>query len=62
MTENKSIFSTLNSVSSLLPVTLVDGSRSYDEEASSANATPSLSLSYILYIPKFPLNLLSVNL
>ena len=57
MTGNKVIIFTVNSVSSLLPVTLADGSTSYTEGVNAANATPSLSLSFVLYIPKFSFNL-----
>jgi len=61
VTRNKGILSTLNSLSSLLPVTLVDGSASYTGGVATANATLYLSLSCVLYIPKFSFNLLSVS-
>ena len=41
MTENKDIMSTLHSVSSLLPITLADGSISYTEGEGATNATES---------------------
>ena len=58
MTENKGILFPLNSIFSLLLVTLAYGSTSYTESMGTVNATPSLSLSYVLYIPKFLFNLL----
>jgi len=61
MTENKSIQSTLNSISLLLPVTLADGYTSYTEGVGTANDIPSLSLSSVLYALKFPFNLLLVS-
>jgi len=60
MIENKGILSTLISISSLL-VTLANGSTTYTEGAGIANATPSLLFSYVLYIPKFKFNLLSIS-
>ena len=42
-------------------VTLVDGSRSYTEGVGAFNAKPFLSLSSVLYIPKFTFNLLYVS-
>ena len=60
MIENKGILSTLISISSLL-VTLANGSPTYTEGAGIANATPSLLFSYVLYIPKFKFNLLSLR-
>jgi len=52
--------SALLSVSSLLLVTLADGS-SYTKGVGTTNATHSLSLSSVVYVPKFPFNLLSVS-
>ena len=61
MIGNKGILSTLNSLFSLLFVTLADGFKSYIECVGVAKATPFLSLSSVLYIPKFSFNLLSVS-
>jgi len=51
MTGSKDILSTLNSASSILPVTLAGSSTSYTEGVDAASDTPSLPLSFVLYIP-----------
>ena len=51
----------VDSVSKLLFVTLAHGSKSYIDGVGAANATPSLSLSFVLYIPNFSFNLLCVR-
>jgi len=61
MIGNKGILSNLNSIFSLLSVTLVDSFTSYTEGVGTINATPSLSISSILYISKFLSNLLPVS-
>ena len=53
MTGNKSIISTLISISSSLLVTLIDGSTSYTKGGGTANAASFLSLSHVIYTPKF---------
>ena len=49
MNRNKSILSTLNSISSMIPVTLADGFTSYIKGVDTANATLSLSF-YLFFI------------
>jgi len=61
ITGNKDILSTLNSIFLLLLIILADGSTFYTEGVCTANAKLSLSLSFVLYIPKFSFNLLSVS-
>ena len=61
MTGKKDFLFTLNSASTLLPVTLEDDSTSYAEGVGATNATPSLPLSSVLYTPKFSFNLLYVS-
>ena len=61
MNENKGIMSSFNSTCSFPSITLADGSTSSFQGIEIANATLSLSLSFVLYVPKFSFNLLSVS-
>ena len=61
MTSTSSLLSDLEQSSSLPNVTLVDGSATTLSGLGTANLSPNLSLSSILYIHDFPFNLLSVS-
>lgn len=61
MTGNSNVFSTYSPSSPGATVTLADGSFVPVLGRGSAVATSSLPLSSILYLPKFPFNLLSIS-
>ena len=59
MTGNQCIMFSFTSVSN--SVVLVDGSLTPIQGIDAATITPTLSLSFVFYLPCFPFNLLSVN-
>ena len=61
MTGISGLLSDLEHSSSLPNVTLVDGSATIVSSLGTANLNPNLSLSYVLYIPNFHFNLLSIS-
>ena len=61
MTGTSGLLSDLEHSSSLPNVTLVDGSATIVSSLGTANLNPNLSLSYVLYIPNFHFNLLSIS-
>ena len=61
MSGNKGILSSFDSNSFYPSVTLADDSLSFVQGIGSANTTHSLSLSSMLYVLKFSLNLVSIN-
>ena len=61
MTGTSSLLSDLKQSSSLLNVTLANGSATTFSGLGTANLSPNLSLSSVLYIPDFPFNLLSIS-
>ena len=61
ITGNKSILHELSSPLSRPIVTLANDTTSHIESVGTAKVTDSLSLSSILYIPKFPFNLLFIS-
>jgi len=61
MTENKDILPSLYYGSFHPSMTLADNSISFVEDIGIVNATSTLLLSFVLYIPKFPSNLLSIS-
>ena len=61
MTSTSSLLSDLEQSSSLPNVTLVDGSTTTVSSLGTANLSPNLCLSFVLYIPDFPFNLLSIS-
>ena len=61
MTGTSGLLSDLEQSSSLPNVTSADGSATTVFGLGIANLSPNLSLSFILYIPNFPFNLLSIS-
>ncbi|KAJ9544458.1 hypothetical protein OSB04_024165 [Centaurea solstitialis] len=61
MTGNPTLFSTFNKHMSPSHVTIADGSASSVLGSGTVELTPSVSLSYVLSLPKFSFNLLSVS-
>ena len=61
MTGTSSLLSDLEQSSSLPNVTLANGSATTVSGLGTANLSPNLSLSSVLYIPDFPFNLLSIS-
>ena len=61
MTGTSSLLSDLEQSSILPNVTLADGSAITVSGLGTANLSPNLSLSSILYIPDFPFNLLLIS-
>ncbi|KAL4619835.1 hypothetical protein ACB092_06G109400, partial [Castanea dentata] len=61
ITNTSSLLSDLEQSSSLPNVTLADGSTTIVSGLDTANLSPNLSLSSILYILDFPFNLLSIS-
>ena len=61
MTGTSGLFSDLEQSSSLPNVTLADGSATIVSGLGTANLSPNLSLSSVLYIPDYPFNLLSIS-
>ena len=61
MTGNSSLFSTFQSQPSTSTVTLVDGSQSCVLGSGTYFPTPSLPLSFVLSLPNFSFNLMSVS-
>ena len=61
MTGNSSIFSTFQSQPSTSNVTLVDGSHSRVLGLGTIFPTPSIPLSFVLSLPEFSFNLVSVS-
>ena len=61
MTSTSGLLSELEHSSSLPNVTLADGSTTTVSGLGTANLSPNLSLSSVLYIPDFPFNLLSIS-
>lgn len=59
---NKGIMHNLFSALSIHTVTSVNGTTTHVESVGTAKITALLPLSYVFYICKFSLNLLSVNL
>ena len=61
MSGTPSLFSSLSLSSSIAPVSIVDASHSPIFGIGIINPSPSLTLSDVLYAPKFSINLLSVS-
>ena len=61
MTSTSGLLSDLEQSSSLPNVTLADGSATTVFGLGTANLSPNLSLSSVLYIPNIPFNLLSIS-
>ncbi|KAJ9558572.1 hypothetical protein OSB04_013186 [Centaurea solstitialis] len=61
MTGNPTLFSTFDKYMSPSYVTIADGSASFVLGPGTIELTPSVSLSYVLSLPKFSFNLLSVS-
>jgi len=61
VTKNKGIIFSLDSMCSFPSVTLADSFIFSAQGIEIANATFSLSLSFVIYVPSFPLSLLSVS-
>ena len=61
MTGTSSLLFDLEQSSSLPNVTLADGSATIVSGLGTANLSPNLSISFVLYIPDFPFNLLSIS-
>ena len=61
MTRNSSLFTTFQSHPSTSTVTLADGSKSYVLGSGTINPTPLIPLTYVLSLPHFSFNLISVS-
>ena len=58
---NKDIFSSLTITSPLPMITLANGSQTMAKEISSASPLPSVPLTFVLYVPECPFNLISIS-
>ena len=58
---NKYLFSSLTTTSTLPTVTLANGSQTVAKGIGLAHPLPSLPLTFVLYTPKCPFNLISIN-
>ena len=58
---NKDLFSSLNITSPLPMITLANGSQTMAKGIDSASLLPSIPLTFVLYVPDSPFNLLSIN-
>ena len=61
LSDNKDFFSSLTITSPLPMITLVNGSQTMAKRIGSTCLLPSVPLTYVLYIPDFPFNLISIN-
>ena len=57
----KTFFSSLTFPSLLPTITLANGSQTIAKGIGSAFPLPSLPLTYVLYVPNFPFNLISIS-
>ena len=58
---NKNLFSSLTIMSPLPMITLVNGSQTMAKGIGSACPLPSVPLTFVLYIPNCPFNLISIS-
>ena len=58
---NKDIFSSLTITSHLPMITLTNGSQTMAKGIGSASLVPSIPLTFVLYVPDSPFNLLSLS-
>ena len=58
---NKDLFSSLTFTSPLPTITLDNGSQTIAKGIDSVCPLPSLALTFVLYVPKFPFNLISIS-
>ena len=58
---NKDIFSSLTFSFPLLTITLANGSQTIAKGIGSVCPLPSLPLTFVLYVPDFPFNLISIS-
>ena len=58
---NKNLFSSLTITSHLPMITLANGSQTMAKGVGSACPLPSIPLTYVLYVPNCPFNLISIS-